>query len=292
MKETAAQLHQRIAAFAQSVLERHGLLQLPVDVKALAEMKGIVVSGMPPDVVGISGMLARAGNTFGIMYATYTDNEGHERFSIGHELGHYFLEGHVDQISFRDGLFHESHAGFVSDEPFEREADYFAAALLIPTKLAKQELKAKREGLPSIQHLRKRANASFTAAAIRYARITDDPVAVICTVEGRVQFCFPSDGLKEVRKKLWLEPGTVAPDLSATTRMARADARDRVGKRAEAEGCLTDWFPETKPLPIREEVVGLGYKDRVMTIISATELDDEEEESDEDMEERWTARFR
>jgi Zn-dependent peptidase ImmA (M78 family) len=79
-----------------------------------------------------SGMLLRHGNTFGIYYATHIPNEGFQRFSVGHELGHYFLDGHIDHILPKDGI-HVSHAGFVSADTFELEADHFSAGLLMPS---------------------------------------------------------------------------------------------------------------------------------------------------------------
>ena len=89
-------------------------------------------------------MLLRHGDVFGILYATHIPSEGFQRFSIAHELGHYFLDGHIDHILPKDGV-HTSHAGFVSADPYELEADQFAAGLLMPSipfkrALARQEL--------------------------------------------------------------------------------------------------------------------------------------------------------
>jgi Zn-dependent peptidase ImmA (M78 family) len=59
---------------------------------------------------------------------------GFRRFTIAHELGHYFIEGHVDAI-FSEGSVHESRAGFISSSNFELEADHFAARLLMHNAL-------------------------------------------------------------------------------------------------------------------------------------------------------------
>lgn len=291
MSRADPNLQLRLAAFAQNVLERHELLKFPVDVKELARLKGIHVAPLPADQTGISGMLARAGDIFGIQYATYAKNEGFERFSIGHELGHYFLEGHLDHITFKDELFHFSHAGFVSDKAYEREADFFAAGLLIPSKLGKREIAAMKEGFASIERLQKRAKASFTASAIRYAQITDDPVVVLCSQQGQVLFCFPSNEMKRARSSVWIAPGTKVPASSATNGMAKGSAFDRIGKCVERAACLSEWFPEARPLRVKEEVVGLGFQDRIITVLSAVNSPDDDEEED-DLVEQWTQRFR
>ena len=79
---------------------------------------------------GVSGMLVSYGNTFSILYSTI-DNDGYQRFCIAHELGHFFVEGHLDYIPFVHGV-HRSRAGYISQDRYEREADCFAAGLLMP----------------------------------------------------------------------------------------------------------------------------------------------------------------
>jgi hypothetical protein len=97
---------------AEALLRDEGITNLPVDPFAIAASRAIEVKAKPDTAEGVSGMLLRHGDVFGILYATHIPSEGFQRFSIGHELGHYFLEGHIDHILPEDGV-HESHAGFV-----------------------------------------------------------------------------------------------------------------------------------------------------------------------------------
>ena len=66
-------------------------------------------------------MLVKVGDEFGVMYATDIPSKGFQNFSIGHEIGHYCIEGHADAL-LANGV-HYSHAGFFSVDPFEQEAD-------------------------------------------------------------------------------------------------------------------------------------------------------------------------
>ena len=140
------------STFAEIQLEAEILLQeleiteLPVDPYEIARRLDIELMQMPPNGGGASGMLLRVGNEFGIGYPVHIDNEGFRRFSIGHELGHYRLPGHVDAVIDASGK-HLSRAGFVTTDRFELEADHFAAALLMPRKQFSEALSKLPDGL-------------------------------------------------------------------------------------------------------------------------------------------------
>ena len=76
---------------AEAFLKEEGIARLPVDPFAIAASRDIDVKGKPEKTEGVSGMLLRHGNNFGIVYATHIPSLGFQRFSISHELGHYFL---------------------------------------------------------------------------------------------------------------------------------------------------------------------------------------------------------
>src|SRR3546814_42737 len=119
---------------------------------AIAKSRDIVVQAMPENDPGVSGMLLRHDMNFGILYATHIPIEGFQRFSIAHELGHYFLDGHIDHL-FNGSDFHASQAGFVSQDPYEREADHFATGLLMPEKLFRRAMGRYDDGLDAIERL-------------------------------------------------------------------------------------------------------------------------------------------
>src|SRR4051812_44717964 len=123
-------LRQRAEYHAREVITSDGISQLPVDPLAIAKKRDITVSANRVKTAGVSGFLMKVGDRFGIGYSTNIDNQGFINFTIAHELGHYFLPGHVDHLFGSGDNMHLSHAGFVSSDDCEREADFFAAALL------------------------------------------------------------------------------------------------------------------------------------------------------------------
>jgi hypothetical protein len=78
----------------------------PVDPITLADERKITVVAKPARVAGVSGMFMRVGQNYGIAYAAHIDNLSFQHFSIAHELGHYYLPGHIDAV-LRDGDIHD-----------------------------------------------------------------------------------------------------------------------------------------------------------------------------------------
>jgi IrrE N-terminal-like domain len=95
--------YDRAAHTAERIIREHNITSLPVDPIAIANSLGIEVVAKPASDGGVSGMLIRYGEQFCIAYATHIKSPGFRRFTIAHELGHYFLEGHVDAI-FKEGF--------------------------------------------------------------------------------------------------------------------------------------------------------------------------------------------
>lgn len=58
-----------------------------------------------------------------------------QRFSIAHELGHYVLHRSTRELFIDNAAFFRSDASAGAGDPREREANVFAAALLMPRRL-------------------------------------------------------------------------------------------------------------------------------------------------------------
>jgi Zn-dependent peptidase ImmA (M78 family) len=223
---------------AEAFLKEEGITELPVDPFAIAESRDITVEGKPEDHDGVSGMLLRHGNDFGIVYATHVPSPGFQRFSVAHELGHYFLPGHVDQV-LKNGP-HLSRAGFVTNDPYELEADHFAAGLLMPEVPFRRAMNRYDPGLDAIIAVADLAMTSRTAAAIRFADLSDVAVAVIVSTGDKIDYCFMSDAMKSLPKLDWIRKGSPLP--KGTTAAHLAARRDAVlaGERATDEVDVRD----------------------------------------------------
>jgi hypothetical protein len=280
---------------AEAFLRKEGITTLPVDPFAIAESRDILVQAKPDTEPGVSGMLLRHGNSFGILYATHIQNLGFQRFSVSHELGHYFIEGHIDQV-LKDGI-HASQAGFVTADPYELEADHFAAGLLMPETPFRAAMDDVEHGLAGIEALADRCLTSLTATAIRYVGLTRKAAAVVVSTGDTIDYCFMSDAMKTLPKLAWLRKGTKLPSGTGTARLAGDPAKVRAGERVRDEADVRDWLGGTTSHGISEESIGLGGYGKVLTVLSSRTIGREEDDLDEEEDEEaliksWTPRFR
>jgi len=157
-----------------SILEQLNTKTAPVPIKEVALKRGLQVKpyNLGPDV---SGVLYIKGET-GIIGYNPSDPQVRQRFTIAHELGHYELhrtQGEVFadkqfQVHFRD---HNSSSG---ENPQEKEANAFAAAILMPEVLLIEEIKKHCFDLAdesALKAMAKLFNVSLLAMAFRIANL-------------------------------------------------------------------------------------------------------------------------
>ncbi len=271
-----------------------GFDRFPVDPFAIAASEDIMVEPKPPDRPGVSGGIIFFDDHVGIFYATDIVSEGFRRFTVSHELGHYYLEGHPEEI-LKSAPIHISKAGFSQgSSSIELEADHFASGLLMPSKLVSEVIGISRVGLDAIVTLGDRAECSLTASAIRAAECCDYPMAIIVSSGDQVAYAFLSESFKKLDKLTFLRKGVPLPE-SLTREFNRKPDNVASGQTRCGQTTLAEWFSCTRRLPLDEEVVGLGSYGFTLTVLSSDELaedtDDEDLAEEEALIESWTPRF-
>lgn len=270
-----------------------GFSAFPVDPIAIARKHGIHVEKKPPDMKGISGALIFADPNPIIIYSTEHANEGFENFSVAHELGHYFLPGHPDEIMKAGGA-HMSRSGFSQgDSSIELEADHFAAGLLMPSYLVRKSLGSGQIGLKGIRDMAGDASASLTAAAIRAAECAEHPMCIIVSEGPAVSYAFASPSFKDLGRNIYLRKGSPVAVGSTTAKFNADLANVRAGQEMVGACSLQHWFDTDRNPSLDEEVIGLGRYGLTLTVLSSEELaiDPDDEDEDEALEESWTPKF-
>ncbi|MFC6101232.1 ImmA/IrrE family metallo-endopeptidase [Olivibacter domesticus] len=92
------------------------------------------------------------------------------RFSLGHELAHYYINEH--RIGLQSGLLepHGSLTNLNKHDPIELEADYFAGCLLMPYDKIYYFNQVRKFSLDKLKALAESFKVSLMAASIRYCQ--------------------------------------------------------------------------------------------------------------------------
>jgi Zn-dependent peptidase ImmA (M78 family) len=252
---------------AEKIVFEHKISSFPINPIIIAREEDIEVQPKNDCIEGISGVLIKAGDQCGIMYSTFYNNPGFENFSISHELGHYFLDDHLDQLIGSSGT-HLSKAGFFSSDQYEREADIFAASLLMPEDLFKNNLWKFENGLTGIIGMSDLCNTSLTATAIRYAELSDNFLIVIVSTGGKIDFCCFSQKAWKIKDKVVPKKGWPIPKNTATEALSRDMLRIRNAEKDSMQIDLSDWIECDIPKDVIEEVKGLGRYGKILTVLS------------------------
>lgn len=263
---------------ARDVLTELEIGSYPVEPDVIAKAKQLPVDHKDGFPDGVYGALWRSGNAFGIIVSNDCPTAGHRRFTLAHELGHYHLDGHVDQL-FRggDGLAPSLGGHFRGrKDPMEVEADAFAGELLVPTAFARSLLAGAPVGMHAVIRLRDAFDVSLSCAAIRLAQLADEPLVVVLSKNGVVEWTARSEAFwaqggwaRRSWKQEWI------PRRSGTRRLASDAARRRAGADDGSELLVCEWCEGAPPSAVAvEEAVGLGTYDRVLTVLRFPDLPD------------------
>jgi len=158
---------------ATGVLRKTGVTSAPIPVHLVAQRLGLVLeAGSFGD--DVSGVLVISGDRAVIGYNA-SHSPTRQRFSIAHEIGHYTLH-RADSSLFIDqryfAAFRDRRSASGADKR-EREANAFAASLLMPSELVVREVEHRHFDLGDEDGLRGLAEAFQVSVQAMVYRLTN-----------------------------------------------------------------------------------------------------------------------
>lgn len=212
---------------------------------------------------------------FVIYYRDVGRTEGRIRFSIAHELGHFYIEEHLKRI--RAGELHNSEADFRSRDPREQEGDEFAAALLMPRELFVQEVNRHYHRVCTLRELcsmaYNRFGTSITSTVRRYCQCDIEACAVVLSAAGNVLWAVYSEDMA-YRNMKYIKFGAPVPAGSKTARLWEMIG-DGCGETVEGSVDATTWFPYPRyGGQLWEEAMPLGNTGLALTYMTLEDQDD------------------
>ena len=164
---------------AISVLADFGIREAPIHVEQIALRLGLQVehASLGDEIAGL--LVVQDDN--GMIGVNTNQAPARQRFTIAHEIGHFLLHRKempvfIDKQFFKPyfAAFRDS-ASSAGEDRLEREANAFAAALLMPSALVRSaiaELRGNIADEEAIEELAKKFQVSRQAMTFRVAKLT------------------------------------------------------------------------------------------------------------------------
>lgn len=193
---------------AQELLDELGITEPDeIDLEAIAAHVDATVVYQP--LSGAEARIVGSGDA-----AIITVNQGalrsRQRFSIGHELGHWMY----DRGKYSLSCSRDKQERFFTGTDKESLANRFASELLLPEEMFKRHFQNRPPTLETIRDLAEQFKASLTATARRVVDLGGHPAMVICSSRNKREWF---RGSAEVDRKLWphtyLSADTLASEL-------------------------------------------------------------------------------
>jgi hypothetical protein len=247
---------------AEELIESFGIADpKDIDVEAIAFDAGVVVRY--EYLQGCEATLVGVGNR-AIATVKKDIRRTRQRFSVGHELGHWHhhrgqsFQCRVDDVSLNLA---------VKDRAKEREADHYSAHLLMPGQLFKPRIKeVKNPSLIDVALIAGDFDCSLLSAAIRLIDVNTVPA---------VRACYDRDGLRWFSKtpdmpSRWYLKQMLDED-SFAFELLRSGKEERGLRKSSAETWFTN--ADGDEYEVKEHSVAMGSEVLTLILPDASMLD-------------------
>jgi Zn-dependent peptidase ImmA (M78 family) len=164
----ATRSNQKLHALVRSLL-RPGNDTPPIDVTRIASEQGLTIRYEPMEET-VSGMLVIRDDQR-VIAVNRSHHEHRRRFTIAHELGHYFL--HRDHASvFVDAVYFRDESSSEGTKQQEIAANAFAAELLMPEDILRKRFSYQPVADPDDKLIREAARQFEVSAQALTIRLT------------------------------------------------------------------------------------------------------------------------
>lgn len=197
---------------ANSLLARH-FIDKPndIDLEGILAMDHGYVFYQPMSAA--QGRIVMRDDSAIITVNSNVENPRKMRFILAHEMGHFVMHRKLTRRTYN--CYEKDLISWSDNKSAETEANEFAAAILMPSKLFRKVTTRRGLNLSIMEELQETFNTSFTATAIRYTQLGDVPCALISMKEGLVEFARCSNDFpgRFISHKTRIPFNTVAHDV-------------------------------------------------------------------------------
>jgi Zn-dependent peptidase ImmA (M78 family) len=255
----------------REILNQNPDIKLPIPLEEIASAAGI--SDIRYQTLnGLEGALvANKEKSEGIIAINSNTIPSKQRFTLGHELGHFLIpsHGHKMQCTVKDLGKKTSSNSKVLD--IEAEANVFSSQLLMPPQLlSKRGLLDASPNVSNIIQLKDICDVSFQACANNYINIHGDYLAVVYSHNNIIKY-----GLNADANPLWLnaDRGKPLPKGSHTSTVGLSKYHNISSDEVDTEL----WFSPDKNYEYPETLIEETYVQKDGWAATLLWIDDIEE---------------
>ncbi|MDO9535242.1 MAG: ImmA/IrrE family metallo-endopeptidase [Bacillota bacterium] len=223
-------------------------------------------TGASEPIENADALLLRMGSSAQILLNSNNRYLSRDSFSIAHELGHYCLPGH-NQSQYYCNV--REIFSFQSSNQKEREANRFAAELLMPTSWLKNIVKTSDVSLSLIKSIAEACQTSLTATAIKIIGICPDRVGIVCSEDGIIKWTAKAKSFPYELRTGRVDESSPVVDFFET------------GDLPEGSAQVPSFFWISSPGThefINEESVSMPYLNAVLTVLTLPFDEDDDDE--------------
>lgn len=273
-----------VSDLAAEILLGAELLSIPVDPLALAATESrwlTVKDGNLKD--SYDGLLEyhAARDRFLLVFNNKYDLEygrrhPRTRFSIAHELGHFYIDHHRAYL-MSGGKSHRSRGEFATadNDIVEREADAFAAGLLMPSPLLRPVVNRAELTLETIKTIANQFETSFLSTAIRCVQHSDFPCEVLGIRGGQIAWRFRPNVHTDPLTEGKCYPAGNGPLRSRKAREVWTAFEHGEACEQEHDGSPQDWFqvfgPQDRTLTVWEQYLPMPSMRTLVVLLTVSE---------------------
>jgi Zn-dependent peptidase ImmA (M78 family) len=262
------------AEAAADVVEHLSILEPPVDPFWVAESECPLLHVVPDHFEdAFDGRLVFQDGSFfcylNTKYNTFdTSHAPRTRFSLAHELGHYFIDSHHHFIR-SGGRSHPSiwsRNSAASRVIIEQQANQFAADLLMPPRLFRPLANSVEPSMDALQELAGLFDTSLPSTAVQLVKNTDQCVAAFGIRAGKTDMRCVGQGLIDLG--LYPRPKEL-PKSSAAANAWEACCRG-CGEFEVGTSWVGDWFQSFKgfdSVPLVEHYARIQQVDELLVLV-------------------------
>jgi len=222
---------------AKRVIAELGI-ESPKDLELLeliVRERGVIVQDKP--LQGAEARIAILGRNAIISISSAIKDPHRRRFGIAHELGHFEMHRSEEYLAMCTHNDLDNWSTKQAGTQREREANEFAAALLLPEAFFAPRCKSREPSLEFAADLAHIFNVSLTATILRYLQFTEQPCAVVFAKDGYIKWFRSSKPFDKL--EVFLEVKTKPDPASRVASFFQGHPIAKTQIRAPLESWLT-----------------------------------------------------